>query len=416
VSARQDLKFCYLAFSPMPYEVFLALRYLRSSHRRRLGRITAIAAMLGIAMGVAALVVAFALSNGFRDEMRNKILQGTAHLSLLRSDGQPISDGKLPTRVTQIDGIKHASLTSYDGGVARGAKGSTYAVLRGIESSQATELTPWLSEGAFAELFNKSTTVPEAVVGVDLATRIGLSTGDYFQIIPANATNLQSRRLRVAGTFKSGLFEYDSTWIYVSRETATTFAGAGHTASVVSAQVNDVDDVKRVAERLRESLGAEYTVVDWQQANQPLFAALALERRMGLFIIGLIIALAALNIATMLILVVSERRRDIAILGAMGATSRSITLLFVIEGTMVGAIGAVTGVTIGLAACFAGNFFKLVSLPADVYSISNVPLNAGIRETAWAAVIAFTLSVLATIYPARAAASMRPIETLRDAG
>jgi lipoprotein-releasing system permease protein len=135
-----------------------------------------------------------------------------------------------------------------------------------------------------------------------------------------------------------------------------------------------------------------------------------------LFIIGLIIAIAALNITTMLILVVIERRRDIAVLRTLGAKQTGVMLVFIIEGAVVGAIGALIGIIVGLTACGLGNHYKLVSLPADVYSISNVPLNAGFSETLIAALVAFVLSVLATLYPARAAARMRPVDTLRDAG
>jgi lipoprotein-releasing system permease protein len=406
----------------MPYEVFLAFRYLRSRHKRRLARVTAGAAVLGITMGVAALIVAFALSNGFRDEMRDKILQGTAHLSVLRADGRPIDDyANLVARLRQVDEILNASATTYDGAIARGAKGSAYAVLRGIENKASPPTLPrqWLSNGSFAPLFEASLeNEPQAVLGSELANKIGVSVGEVLQVIPASASSgiTAPRRIRVAGIFRSGLFEYDSTWIYVGLETATAFAGADHAALVVSVQVKDADNVKHVAGDVRKILGDGYTIVDWQQANQPLFAALALERRMGLFIIGLIIAIAALNITSMLVLVVVERRRDIAILNALGATRTGLMLLFVIEGAVVGTVGAIAGVLVGLVLCFVGNHYKLVSLPADVYSISNVPLNARFGETLLAALIAFALSVLATIYPARTAARMRPVETLRDAG
>ena len=406
----------------MPYELFLALRYLRLRHKRRLARVTAIAAMLGITMGVAALIVTFALSNGFRDEMRDKILQGTAHLSVLRTDGLPITDyANLAARLQQIEGVESASATTYDGGLARGSKGSAYAVIRGIEnqSGPTVQARKWVTEGSFDPLFEQSQLnegrTPPAVVGSELASRIGISVGDVFQVIPANeAGGGTMRRLRVAGVFRSGLFEYDSTWIYVDFRLASTFAGGDHSASLMSVQVKDVDRVKDVAARVQSLLGQEYTSVDWQQANQPLFSALALERRMGLFIIGLIIAVAALNITTMLILVVVERRRDIAVLSTLGATRMGVMLLFVIEGAAVGAIGAIAGMILGLVACLFGNYFQLVSLPADVYSISNVPLNATIRETLLAPLLAFVLSVLATIYPAHAAARLRPVEALRD--
>ena len=404
----------------MPYDFFLAFRYLRPRHKRRLARVTAVAAILGITMGVAALIVTFALSNGFRDEMKEKILQGTAHLSVLRTDGLPITDySNLASRLQQIDGVESASATTYDGGLARGSKGSAYAVLRGIENpaGQTSQARKWLAQGSFDPLFEPSTEgrTPPAVVGAELASRIGISVGDVFQIIPANEAGAQTmRRLRVAGIFRSGLFEYDSTWIYIDFDLATTLAGGDHSASVMSVQVRDADRVKDVAARVKSTLGQEYTTVDWQEANQPLFSALALERRMGLFIIGLIIAVAALNITTMLILVVVERRRDIAVLGTLGASRTGVMLLFVIEGAVVGAIGAIAGVLLGLFVCLVGNYFKLVSLPADVYSISNVPLNATFSETLIAALVAFVLSVLATIYPARAAARLRPVEALRD--
>ncbi|HET6976633.1 MAG TPA: ABC transporter permease [Pyrinomonadaceae bacterium] len=402
----------------MPYEVFLAFRYLRSRHKRRLARATSIAAILGICMGVAALIVAFALSNGFRDEMRDKILQGTAHLSVLRADGRPLENyAELESRVKQVEGVVSASATTYDGALARGSKGSAYAVIRGIEKD-AAQLTEghWLIEGSSGPLFNSTTeSVPNAVFGADLAARIGVAVGDVVHMIPVNeSTGISNRRLRVVGIFRSGLFEYDSTWIYVSLETASAFAGNDHAASALSVQVKDVDNVRVTTENVSKALGNTYTIVDWQQANQPLFAALALERRMGLFIIGLIIAIGTLNITTMLILVVVERRRDIAILRALNATRTGLMLIFVIEGAVIGAIGALAGVVLGYVLCLIGNHYKVVSLPADVYSISNVPLIPKFSEMMLAALVAFVLSVLATIYPARAASRLRPVEALRD--
>lgn len=402
----------------MPYEIFLALRYLRSRPKRRLARVTALMAILGIAMGVAALIVALALGNGFRDEMRDKILQGTEHLSVLRSDGRAIEDhARVGERLRAVEGVVSASATTYDGALARGPAGPGYAVLRGIErGGKEAQAQRWLIEGSIGPLFDGDPTLPQAVVGSELAAKIGVTTGQAFEVVAAdNFAASTPRRLRVAGIFRSGLFEYDSTWIYVSFETATAFAGNDHAGSVMSVQVNDAENVKQIAARVLSTLGDGYTVVDWQQANQPLFAALTLERRMALFIIGLIVAIAALNITTMLILVVVERRRDIAVLSTLGATRLGVMLVFIIEGAVVGAIGAVTGMLIGLAACFIGNHYKLVSLPADVYSISNVPLHANFTETLLAVAIAFGLSVLATIYPARNAARMRPVEVLRDA-
>ncbi|HEX8844030.1 MAG TPA: ABC transporter permease [Pyrinomonadaceae bacterium] len=444
----------------MPYELFLALRYLRARRSRRLTRVTALAAVLGIAFGVAALITALALSNGFNDEMRDKILKGTAHVTLVRRDGAPFEDWRsIAGRIRETEGVRDATPTTYDGALLSSTASSSYAVLRGLDrdSTRAVdELRAMLTAGAIEPLLNEPSpfengaraprdeskggsevpeeppvnsfdeipseaATPHAVVGAELAARTNLHVGDTVTIISGEATLTpvglapRYRRVRIAGIFKSGLYEYDSAWVYVSLDTASSFAGAaGPSASVISIEVKDIYRVEEVAARLRERLGGAYTTVTWQEANRPLFAALALERRMGLFVIALIILIATLNIMATLVLVVVERRADIAILSAMGARARSIMLVFMIEGALIGIIGVIMGVALGLLACFVGNRYRLVSLPADIYSISNVPFHARGADVALAVLVAFVLSLLATVYPARAAARLRPAESLRD--
>ena len=409
----------------MPYEIFLAFRHLRSRQKRRLARVTALIAILGIAVGVAALLVALALANGFRDEMRSKILRGTAHLTVMRSDGQPMPDYReVAARVAKVAGVISTSGTTYDGAVVIGPKGSAYAVLRGIDAASAqitADIARTLIAGSVEDVFETregEQNFPPVVVGAELAARTGLKVGDAAQIIAANAgfssVNGSKRHVRVAGVFRSGLFEYDSTWIYLPLDTAAAFSGDAHAASVISVKVVNIYDVKQTAAKVKETLGGSYTAIDWQEANRPLFTALALERRIGIVTIALIILIAALNITTTLILIVMERRRDIAILNTMGATARSIMSIFVIEGAIVGLLGALAGVSLGAVAIVIANRYDLISLPADVYSISNVPLNLHFRDMALAALIAFALSIIATIYPAYAAARVRPAELLRD--
>lgn len=408
----------------MPYEIFLALRHLRSRQRRRLARVTALIAVVGIAVGVAALIVALALANGFRDEMRDKILRGTAHLTVMRSDGEPMREYQdIANRIASVAGVVNATGTTYDGAVVIGPRSSAYAVLRGIDSASAparAEVSGSLIAGSVEDVFEtreQTKDLPAVLVGVELAARTGLKVGDAAEVIVARpGFSSADGHFRVAGVFRSGLFEYDSTWIYLPLETASAFSGNAHAASVVGVQVKNIYDVKQTAAQVRQLLGSSYTIVDWQEANRPLFTALAFERRVGVIIIALIILIAALNITTTLILVVMERRRDIAILNTMGATARSIMSIFVIEGAIVGVLGAVAGVLLGAVAILIANRYQLVSLPADVYSISNVPLSFHFRDMALAALTAFALSVVATIYPARAAARIRPAEMLRDAG
>ncbi|HZE63430.1 MAG TPA: FtsX-like permease family protein, partial [Pyrinomonadaceae bacterium] len=181
-----------------------------------------------------------------------------------------------------------------------------------------------------------------------------------------------------------------------------------------SVQVADIYNVKQTAEQIRQQLGSAYMVIDWQEANRPLFTALTLERRIGIMIIAIIVLIAALNITTTLILLVMERRRDIAILNAMGATPNGIMTIFLIAGAIIGLCGAVAGVFLGAIATLVANSYHLISLPPDVYSISSVPLHLKSYNIIFAALIAFALSILATIYPARTASRIHAAELLRS--
>ena len=412
----------------MPYEIFLAFRYLRSRRRRRLARVTAVLATVGVAAGVGSLIVAWALANGFRDEMRDKILRGTAHVTVMRSDGQPMADYRSVIRLARsVDGVVAASPTTYDGAVVTGPATSTYAVLRGIDAGSEparAELEKTLVSGSINSLFdppanqNNEPQLPNVIVGSELARITGLKVDDVAEIIPASASVARRspvrRNVHIAGIFRSGLFEYDSTWIYLSFDRAAIFAGSEQAASLISLEVKNIDEVESVAFGLRQTLGSAYSIVDWKQANVRLFSALELERRAGLIVIALVILIAVLNITTTLVLVVVERRADIAILKTMGAKSASIMLIFIAEGAVIGTLGAVAGVALGSFACFLGNRYQLVRLPADVYSIGSVPFNAHPADALIAASVAIALTLLATIYPAYAAARTRPVEIFRE--
>ncbi|MGI9108067.1 MAG: FtsX-like permease family protein, partial [Pyrinomonadaceae bacterium] len=406
----------------MPYELFLALRYLRSPRRgrRASARVTALAAVAGIACGVGALIFALALANGFQDEMRDKILRGTAHVSLMRADGEAIRDyPAVAQRLREVEGVVEVAPTTYTGALLSGADGAAYTVLRGVEPTSGrsrAEIRRTLTEGAVEALFAtryddepptqsgaereakddqkreaESGSLLEAlggaedeppveiIVGAELAARTGLRhVGDEGWIVVGERTPEppglmpRARRVRVAGVFRSGLYEYDSTWVYVSLARAAEIEGAAAgSAPLISIETTDIYGTKETSARVRSALGPGFKTIDWQEANAPLFAALELERRTVALIIALIMIVAALNITTTLVLVVIERRADIAILAAMGARPRGIMLIFMCEGGIIGGLGAFVGVAFGLAACFLGDRYELVSLPADVYSLSS---------------------------------------------
>ena len=434
----------------MPYELFLALRYLRSRRRGRIARVTAVVAAMTIAIGVAALVIAFALAGGFQSEIRDKILRGTAHITVAARDGsRPFMDWRaVIDRVREVPGVERVSPTSYTGAllIASNNNGAAYTVLRGFDPRDdyaVGEIRRALIGGTIEPLLRDTTSAPETrsneesasaldeatemdavlhiIVGAELLARLNLRIGDSVQVVSAEGVSndqtplTRTRHARVAGIFRSDLYEYDATWSYVSIQSNLMGASGEAEVTALSIAVSDIYNVARVEERVRAVVEpAGLMTVNWQEANRPLFAALELERRVLGVVIALIITVAALNIMTTLSLVVIERRADIAILGAMGARARSIMLIFLIEGATLGAIGATLGVLLGLVACIVADRFKLVRLPADVYSISHVPLAPAARDVLFAALIALVVSLLATVYPARMAASTRPAETLRQ--
>jgi lipoprotein-releasing system permease protein len=440
--------FCFLhiAFCLfMPYELFIALRYLRARRGRRVARWTALAAVIGIACGVAAMVVAVALANGFRDELQDKILRGTAHVTLSRADGAKMEDVRgVAARVLEVEGVSEVAQTVYEGALLSGPSGAAYTLLRGVDSASPrsrAEVQETLTKGSLDSLFpdaadvrqsatsgegqNENEEAVSVVVGAELAERTGLTEpGDEGWVLTGERTSggaasgasgfaARARRVRVAGVFRSGLYDYDSAWTYASLEGARRATSAGAGSTVLSVRVRDIYASDEVARRLRAALGEEWTAVDWREANRPLFAALALERRTVALVIMLITIVAALNITTTLALVVVERRADIATLGALGAQPGGVMLIFMIEGAIVGALGAAAGVALGLAACFVADRFGLVRLPPDVYSLSSVPLHPHAPDVILTALAAFAVSLLATLYPARQAARIRPAEVLR---
>ena len=474
----------------MPYEIFLALRYLRVRRGRRVVKLTALAAVVGIACGVAALIVALALANGFRDELRDKILRGTAHVTLMRDNSQPIGGRwdidemrSVAARVRGVEGVVEAAPTTYEGALLKGPGGMAYTLLRGVEEGSAhtrDEIRRTLTAGELETLFREAAHVEKqrgegedaapgqpgeggrpasgvaggegrrrapgageqrasdveaesgaeseaedeppapVILGEDLAARTGLAeVGDEGWVVTGEKSptppgfSPRARRVVVAGVFRTGLYDYDSAWTYVSLVEVPRIAGTELTSSVVSIEVRDIFEAEAVARRVRATFGEGWTTVDWREANRPLFAALELERRTVALIILLIMLMAALNITTTLALVVVERRPDIAVLGALGARARGVLAIFVIEGAIIGAVGAIIGVALGLAACAAGEYFELVRLPPDVYSISAVPFRPHLADVLLPALAAFAVSLLATLYPARAAARVRPAEALR---
>ncbi len=364
------------------------------ARRKSLARLTAVVAVLGIAAGVAALILADALAKGFAGEMQNKILANTAHVSISSANADEIDDWQtIREKLLTIENVETVAATSYANALLIGQTQTSYAILKAQNSSESIRGS-------------------NVAVGARLAEKLNLKIGDAAEI--ATIENQKPSRVTIAEIFQTGLYDYDAVWVRVAPENFARLHNRRiYAPTVLSVSVNDIYRADATANEIRRVLGDEYTVLDWQETNQPLFAALSLERRVALASIGLIIFIAALNITTTLALLVNERRLDIAVLRTCGATRRSLILIFLLESVFLGLIGVLLGVIAGLLGCLAGNYFKLVSLQAEVYSLSYIPLAPTLANVLLITAGVFTLCLLAAAYPAFQASRIKPLENLR---
>lgn len=372
----------------------LAFRYMRTK-RRGLVRLTYFMSVAGIAVGVAGLMVAQSVGRGFEDEMRVKILSSTAHITVRREDGFDLSNHiLLKEKLTSEEGVVDVRSTSF-----------AYALMTSESGSD--------SENVVVRVDETDTTKPGTVIlGERLAEKFAkASTGKVAITQPGGSVALDLERL---GTFTTGIFEYDSTQARISKKDFAKLQGASEfVPSTLSVTVRDIYESPRIRESIKNQLGPEYRVLDWQESNRPLFSALALERRGALAVIGLILVVAALNVTTTLSLLVTERRLDIAVLRTCGATGATIVRMFVIEGILIATAGTVLGLTLGAAACTAVNRFGLLRLPSEVYSVSEIHLRPSIPEALAIASGALLVSLVAALVPAIRSASIKPVENLR---
>jgi lipoprotein-releasing system permease protein len=367
--------------------------------RKSLTRFTAIVAIVGIAGGVAALILANALARGFHDEMQEKILANTSHITIFRKDGEHITEHlEVVPQITKIEGILSVDETTFESSILMGSKTNSYSVLRAISDSKPFD--------------SGDITVG---IGKELAEKTGLEVGDDAEIILPGDDSAKTAKVRIREIFRTGLFEYDSTWIYISFTDLAKLKGeVSAFPTVLSIKLTDSYDAAVISEQLKNSLSSDYKIVDWQEANQPLFAALSLEKKVSLAVIVLITLIALLNITTTLALLVNERRLDIAILQTCGAKTKSIAMIFLLQGFFLGLIGIICGVAIGLLASFSSNYFKLISLNTEVYSLESITLRISIFDIIFIAALVMFLTIIAASFPAFHAAKIKPLENLRN--
>jgi lipoprotein-releasing system permease protein len=405
------------------FEFFVASRYLGAKRKQAVIAVITTIAVAGIGAGVAVLIIALALVTGFNQDIQSKLLQGTAHLNLLRSDGEGITDyHKLTEFLRRVPGVTAAAATTYFNVMLSSAYEGRGAIIKGVDLAapiEANEVYSTIVEGEVASLNGGQPGEEGLVLGKVLAQEMDLKVGDYVTAIspegrltPFGVTP-RMRRFHITGIFHSGLYEYDSSWAYASLRATQQLMGAGDEAMLIQMKVADVGRVKETAARVLDAVGPGYKTTDWENLNQELFKTLRNQRFIVGVVLTLMIFIAALNIITTLAMMVIEKTRDICILMAMGSTPRAIMRIFMAQGVLVGLIGTAFGVVVGLTTCYVADKYHLVPLPETIFSIAYASFAVRPVDVALVALTAMTISFLATIYPAWQAARLDPVEGLR---
>ncbi|MBS1126024.1 MAG: lipoprotein releasing system, transrane protein, LolC/E family [Nitrospirae bacterium] len=405
----------------LPYQIFIALRYLRSKKKYRGVSVTTAISIGGVAVGVMALLVVLSVMSGFHQDLQKKILGANAHI-IIRDYKGAIQDYEKTAE--KLKGEKN--ITSYApfvlGQVMITSGSRTHGVfLRGINpdtESLTTDILSHVKDGDFSKLAGDSE-IPGIILGKELASSLGVFINDKINIVsPLGEIGPMGmlpkvRQFTVVAIFEIGMFEYDSSLVLTDIKAAQDFFGMGKTISGIEVRLQDIYLAPEIKKHLQDKLGFPYYVMDWMQMNKNLFSALKLEKFAMFIILVLIILVASFNIISNLIMNVIEKSREIAILKAIGATNKSIMAIFIFQGLCIGIIGTTIGVLGGFALGYILNTYQIIKLPADVYYLSHLPVKMNLFDFITVSLSAITITFLATIYPAWQAAKLDPVEPLR---
>jgi lipoprotein-releasing system permease protein len=396
----------------MKYETTIALRYLRSKRKDKFISFTTWIAIVGIAIGVMAIILVIAVMTGFQDEIRDRLLGIRPHIVLIPDWG--VKDPKqVVEHLMRIDGVVSASPFIEFQAMAQGPARVAGVVARGLQPQDAAFLRRLMKEGSVDALKTRGS----ILLGRELARELGLLPGDLFTLVvpfggfsPAGSVP-ETVNVRVGGTFETGMFDIDSLVAIMPLSDVEATLGAGVTG--IEVKVKDVYAAGEVRDRIIRELGPGYFGRTWMEQNRNLLSALRLEKLVMFIILALIILVASFNIISALVMTVMEKKKDIAILKAMGATNRSIMRVFVAEGLTIGVFGALLGTLVGYGLLEIQTHFKLVKLPSDVYYISTLPMKIDHLDVLLIAAVTILLCLLSTLYPSYKASTIDPVETLR---
>jgi lipoprotein-releasing system permease protein len=442
----------------MRFELFIATRYLRAKRRQAfIGIITGIS-IAGVAAGVASLIVALAINNGFRQDLQERLIGSTSHISLLRVEDDGIRDWpRLLERLSKEPHVVAAAPAIFEQVLISRGPRARGAVLKGMipaDERRIGDLLSTIKEGSAAALEETTpepekdhlatgtsatqgapatddspdslagvqarvAAMPPIILGRDMADSLGASVGSVVlvtspqgELTPFGMVPKYSR-FRVVGIFDSGFFDYDSSWAFTRLSDAQRLFGLGELISVIEFKIDDIYKADRVSRELEDAAGRGFMATNWMEQNKALFHALRLERLVTFITIGLIVFVAALNILISLIMMVMEKTKDIAVLMSMGTRQSQVRNIFIAQGVLIGVIGTAIGLLLGYAISYAGGHYHVISLSPEVYSIDYVPFAPRVVDGALVALVAVGVSFIATLYPSWSAGRTLPAEALR---
>ncbi|GGA57453.1 ABC transporter permease [Edaphobacter acidisoli] len=425
----------------MRFELFIAARYLRAKRRQAVVGVITLISVIGVAAGVASLIIALAITNGMERDLQSRLIGSTAHVSLMRVAGDGIRDWRpLLEKLRHVPHVTAAAPGLYGQVlVSRGVRSGGALIkgvipkdeetvsdlLQSVKVGSAAELEPENSESAgqqvseSASQVSGSRAIPPIVIGSDLAETLGAQVGDSVLVTSPQGelTPLglvpKYRTFQVVGIFKSGFYQYDSSYAFARLTDAQSLFSEPDLISVISFKVDDLYNADRISRVIEAMAGPGFQTTNWMQDNRELFRALKLEQVVTFIVLALIVAVAALNILIALTMMVMEKTKDIAVMMSFGVRAEQVRRIFLMQGLLISVIGTVIGLIAGYALSWMGGHYRFIHLDAQVYSIDYLPFAPKLWHAVLVGAVSLGVSLLATIYPSRSAAKVLPAEALR---
>jgi lipoprotein-releasing system permease protein len=406
----------------MFFELFLGLRYLKAKRKQTFISVITIISVAGIMVGVLALIVVLSVMNGFRADLLAKILGVNPHILVLSYSGAFKDYQKVAEQIRGTEGVIATTPFIYSQVMVKSFGNVSGAILRGMDPrsvGKVVGIESMIKKGSLSSLDETHEGLPAIIIGSELSRRIGALPGDILTVIapegkPTPFSRIpNSRKYRVTALFDSGMYEYDSNLVFISLKEVQDLLGMEGRVTGVEVRVHAVYKSDIIGELIQKKLGYPYRTKDWKLTNRSLFSALRLEKITMFIIMTMIVLVGALNIISTLVMVVMEKTRDIAILRAMGATSRNIMSIFMLQGLLVGLVGTLIGLFSGLGICHLISKYIHIGIPTDFYGITTLPVRVERLDVLFITVAAVVISFLATIYPSWRAAKLNPVEALR---